>query len=111
MSEIRQLSVEFFKVLGDQTRLEILYSLKERNMTQGEIQEILEKTQSTISQHLTKLRNAKLIESEMHDNINHYKIKDSEIFELLQSLQVFVIKLNKDNLIGLRDFDRLDTLF
>jgi len=111
MSEIRQLSVEFFKVLGDQTRLEILYLLKEKNTTQGEIQEKLEKTQSTISQHLTKLKNANLIESEIHDNVKHYKIKDTEIFELLHSLQVFLIKLNIDNLIELRDFDRLDTLF
>jgi DNA-binding transcriptional ArsR family regulator len=111
MSEIRQLSVEFFKVLADQTRLEILYSLKERNLTQAEIQEKLAKTQSTISQHLNKLKDVNLIESELQDNVNHYKVKNPEIFEMLNQFQVFILKINRERLSVLNDYDRLDTLF
>ena len=111
MSEIRELNVEFFKVLADQTRLEILYSLKERSLTQSEIQEKLEKTQSTISQHLNRLRNANLIESELYDNVNHYKVKNPEIFEMLNRFQVFILKTNKERLSGIYDYDRVDTLF
>jgi DNA-binding transcriptional ArsR family regulator len=103
MSEIRELSVEFFKVLADQTRLEILYSLKERSLTQAEIQEKLSRTQSTISQHLNKLKSTNLIESELQDNVNHYKVKNSKIFEILNLVQTFILNMN--------DFDRLDTLF
>ena len=111
MSEIRQLSVEFFKVLADQTRLEILYSLKDRNLTQAEIQDKLAKTQSTISQHLNKLKNANLIESELQDNVNHYKVKNPEIFEMLNQFQVFILKTNKERLSVSNDYDRLNTLF
>jgi ArsR family transcriptional regulator len=111
MIELLDKMIEFFKVLADNTRLEILFSLKERNMTQGEIQDKLEKTQSTISQHLNKLKNANLIESEIQDYVNHYKIKDPEIFEILNSFQEFILKLNKERFSGINDFDRLDTLF
>ena len=120
MSEIRELSVEFFKVLADQTRLEILYSLKEKELTQLELVKKLAKkglnngkefAQSTISQHLTKLKNSNLIDSELKNNVNHYKIKELEIFEMLNQFQVFILKTNKERSSRLDEVDRLDTLF
>jgi DNA-binding transcriptional ArsR family regulator len=118
--EIKKSFPEFLKVLADQTRLEILYSLKEKKMTQAGLVKKLahsglnygkELAQSTISQHLSKLKSFDLIDSELKDNVNYYKVKEPEIFEMLYSFQVLMLKLNKDKFSGLNDFDRLDTLF
>ena len=111
MSEIRNLSVDFFKVLSDPTRLELLYLLKEREVTQAYIQEKLEKSQSTVSQHLKNLIDANLVDVETNEKINHYKIKDKRFFDLLDAINAFVIKmkfLNKKELDD--DIDVKETL-
>ena len=111
MSEINQLTVDFLRVLGDQTRLEILDLLRSKEITQADIQKELGITQSTISQHLKTLINSNLIEVEKKDNKNHYKAKFSEIFELIKTLNTFVIKLNKEKISDIQDLDIIDTLF
>ena len=110
MSEIRQLSVDFFKVLSDPTRLELLYLLKEREITQGYIQKKLGIKQSTTSQHLKTLIDSNLIEVEKNGKKNVYKIKDTRFFDLLDAFHAFVIKINKEKLDGINDLDVLDTL-
>ena len=110
MSEIRSLSVDFFKVLSDPTRLELLYLLREREVTQADIQKKLEKSQSTVSQHLKYLIDANLVEVEINEKINHYKIKDKRFFELLDAVHEFVIKLSKEKLDGISELDVKDTL-
>ena len=130
MSEIRRLIIEFLKILADQTRLEILQIIKNGEKSSSEIQEILNKSQSTISQHLKVLINHELIESFQKDTIlqienpnkkkkiskitkpiNYYKIKSAEIFELLLKIQSYVINTNKIKINDIRDLDVIDTLF
>lgn len=110
MSEIRHLSVEFFKLLADPTRLELLYLLKEKEVTQAYIQKKLNKSQSTISQHLKNLIDANLVDVEINEKVNHYRIKDSRFFDLLDVFHAFVIKINKEKLDDIYDLDVLDTL-
>ncbi|MBN1216138.1 MAG: winged helix-turn-helix transcriptional regulator [Candidatus Lokiarchaeota archaeon] len=130
MNRIRRLMIEFLKTLADQTRLEILQILKNGEKSSSEIQEILNKSQSTISQHLKVLINHELIESFQKDtileiensnkkekisritkSINYYKIKSADIFELLLKFQSYVINTNKIKINDIRDLDIIDTLF
>jgi len=53
--------IEFLRILADQTRLDILDLLRYKEKTSSEIQTALEKSQSTISQHLKALSNKNLI--------------------------------------------------
>ena len=55
MSELTEKIVDFLKVLGEQTRFEILDLLKSGEKTSEEIQNALDKKQSTISLQLKKL--------------------------------------------------------
>jgi len=55
MSEITEFTINFLKVLADQTRLQILDLLKDHEITQKDIEDNLKLTQSTISQHLKTL--------------------------------------------------------
>jgi len=64
MSETKKDFIEFLRVLADQTRLDILDLLRQKKKTSSEIQTVLIKSQSTISQHLKVLTNKNLIHFE-----------------------------------------------
>lgn len=110
MSEIRKFTVEFLKVLADYTRLDILELLKDKNLNQEEIKDVLDKSQSTISQHLKTLTSINLIEFDTSKKKKYYKIKNQDILKLLSDIISFVIKINKEKIVDLRDLDVLDTL-
>jgi ArsR family transcriptional regulator len=55
------LMVECHKALGDKTRLKILALLKSSELCVCELVTILKMTQPAISQHMRKLKNAKLV--------------------------------------------------
>jgi len=110
MSELKKDIIEFLKVLADQTRLEILDLLYQEKKTSSEIQSALNKSQSTISQHLKVLANKNFIIFERINNIKYYKIKNSEIFKFLVDIKDFITKINQEKLKDLRDLDVIDTL-
>jgi len=110
MSKLNEEVADFLKVLGDQTRLEILELLKKGPKTSEAIQTALEKSQSTISQHLKKLSDKDLILSDRKENINNYKIKNDYIFKILNFVQSFVLDLQKERLKDISELDIYDTL-
>jgi len=103
--------IEFLKVLADQTRLDILDMIQKKRCTSSEIQTTLEKSQSTISQHLKMLSSLNLISYDKIDNIKYYRASNVEIFKLLIEIKKFVVNINKEKFMDLRDEDILDTLF
>jgi len=110
MSESKVDFIEFLRVLADQTRLDILDLLRDEKKTSSEIQTTLDKSQSTISQHLKALSNKNLIYFEKINNVKSYKIKNPNIFKLLVEIKSFVVKINQEKLKDLRDLDVIDTL-
>ena len=111
MSEVKKDFIEFLRVLADQTRLEVIDLLRNEKKTSSEIQAVLNKSQSTISQHLKVLTNKNLILFERINNVKYYKIKNSEIFKLLVEIKSYVAGLNKEKLQTMNDEDIIDTLF
>ncbi|MHA1688878.1 MAG: ArsR/SmtB family transcription factor [Promethearchaeota archaeon] len=89
--------INFLSLLADNTRLDILNLLKEKERPSAEIQEILNKSQSTISQQLKLLRENQLINYRKRNNVNYYYIKNENIFKLLANLQAFIdnIEINE----------------
>ena len=102
--------IDFLRVLADQTRLDILNLLQYEKKTSSEIQKTLNKSQSTISQHLKALSNKNLIIFEKINNVRSYKIKNPNIFKLLLEIKSFVVQINQEKLKNLRDLDVIDTL-
>lgn len=115
MYEIFEEMVEFLKSLGDKTRLTILNLVLEEELTAKDIQERLEKSQSTISQHLKILVDAGLLEkcdaSDHEVKANVYMIKDQNIKKLIENIKSFIISQKKEELKKLDDINRLDTIF
>ena len=110
MSELKKDIIKFLKILADQTRLDLLDLLYHEKRTSSEIQSALNKSQSTISQHLKVLANKNLIIFERINNVKYYKIKNTEIFKLLVDIKSIVDGINKEKLQTMSNEDIIDTL-
>ncbi len=74
-SELERLST-IFKALSDETRLMILYLLRQRPLCVCEIMGALEITQTKTSRHLIYLKNAGLLEARKEDRWVIYRPRD-----------------------------------
>jgi len=97
MSELKKETIEFLKLLADQSRLDILDLLYHGKKTSSEIQSALKKSQSTISQHLKVLTSKNIITFDRIDNVKHYKIRNMDVFKLLADIRSFVARMDMSN--------------
>jgi ArsR family transcriptional regulator len=110
MSELRKYTVEFLKLLGDPTRLDILDLLQNSEKTALEIKIALDRSQSTISKHLNMLVENDLIDFEKKDNVKYYKIENSEIIDLINVVNTIVLNISKKKLKDMQKADIRDIL-
>ncbi len=110
-AEFRRSIVEFLRVLGDATRLEVLDILKDNELPSSKIQRKLSRSQSTTSKHLNMLLDNNLINFEKRGNIKYYKLnRNINIENLLTQINSIVTTINKEKLKDIRDVDIIDTL-
>lgn len=76
---------DFFKVIGDITRIKILISLEEKEMCVGELAEKLVMTKSAVSHQLKTLRSAKLVRAEKRGKNVFYALSDYHVKALLET--------------------------
>lgn len=72
-----------FKVLSDQTRLELLFVLEHKSLCVGEFVEILGFEQSLVSHQLKVLRDSNLVSTTRKGNKIYYTLADEHITNLL----------------------------
>ena len=70
---------DFFKVLGDTTRIRILFSLDRGEMCVCDIAQLLGMTQSAISHQLRALKNARLVKSRREGKTVFYALADDHV--------------------------------
>lgn len=70
---------ELFKVLGDFTRINILFTLKKGEMCVCDIAELLNMTQSAISHQLRVLKQARLVKYRREGKAVYYSISDKHV--------------------------------
>src|SRR5580658_8005405 len=78
--------VKTLRVVADPNRLRILLLLRGEELSVAELQEILTMGQSTISTHLSQLKNAGLVEDRRTGKSNFYQLSpadDSPLQEIL----------------------------
>ncbi len=83
-------TASFFKVLGDETRLRILYALLEKEQCVGELCESLSMTKSAISHQLRLLKMDALVKSRRCGKNIFYSLDDQHIFDILQLTQTHI---------------------
>lgn len=74
---------EYHKALGDKTRLHILSLLRTEDLCVCELVELLKMTQPAVSQHMRKLKNAKLVKERRQGKWVFYSL-DGSMFPFFQ---------------------------
>lgn len=70
---------EFFKLMGDNTRLKILIALSQSERCVSDLVECLKISQPTISHQLKLLRTAKLVKTRRDGRAIYYSLDDEHI--------------------------------
>ncbi|HNW30794.1 MAG TPA: metalloregulator ArsR/SmtB family transcription factor [Spirochaetota bacterium] len=78
---------ELLKSIAHPIRMKILCFLMEGEKNVGEIEQQFGSTISNISQHLTVLRKANIIDRRKEANFMFYSLKDNNILKLMETLK------------------------
>jgi ArsR family transcriptional regulator, virulence genes transcriptional regulator len=80
-------AAELLKALGDEQRLLVLCSLAEGALTVGELNRRVALSQSALSQHLAKLREAGLVETRREAQTIHYSLASGPVTAVMSTLR------------------------
>ncbi len=75
---------ELFKVFGDSTRIRILYVLFEDELCVGDIAELLNMSQSSVSHQLRIWKDAKLVKFRREGKSIFYALDDEHVYHILE---------------------------
>lgn len=70
---------ELFKVLGDSTRIRILFQLFDKELSVGELADLLNMNQSAVSHQLKVLKQAKLVKNRRDGKSIIYSLDDEHV--------------------------------
>jgi DNA-binding transcriptional ArsR family regulator len=76
--------VEVFRMLSDPTRVRLLWALLDGEMAVNDLAEAVGKSPAGVSQHLAKLRLARLVRSRKQANQVFYRIENSHASQLVE---------------------------
>lgn len=76
--------IEIFKLLADRTRLKIMWELLHNECSVNELSEEIGANAAAVSQHLGKLRLAKLVNSRRQGNKIYYSAKNDHVLDLIE---------------------------
>ncbi|OIQ79536.1 HTH-type transcriptional regulator KmtR [mine drainage metagenome] len=77
------LAVEVFRMLADPTRVRLLWNLIGRELAVNELAALLGKPAPSVSQHLAKLRMARLVQTRREGTSVFYRVANSHIEQLV----------------------------
>lgn len=75
---------DFFKLMGDSTRIQLLWALEENEMCVGDLACLLNMTKSAVSHQLKILRSAKLVKAEKRGKNVFYSLSDEHVRTVLE---------------------------
>lgn len=83
---------DFFKVMGDGTRIQLLWALEESEMCVNELAARLNMTKSAVSHQLKVLRTAKLVRASKKGKNVYYALDDVHIKDILEKALEHVLE-------------------
>lgn len=75
---------DFFKVMGDGTRIQLLWALEQSEMCVGDLAVLLNMTKSAVSHQLKVLRTAKLVKALKKGKNVYYSLDDNHVKTILE---------------------------
>jgi ubiquinone/menaquinone biosynthesis C-methylase UbiE/DNA-binding transcriptional ArsR family regulator len=100
---------EHLRLLADETRLRILHLLSAEPLTVAELQQILDLSQSSISGHLAKIKNAGLIIDVAEGSARRYRLRE-DLSDGLRTAWNSIKDMSADDGQHVDDHARLDEL-
>ena len=82
-SQFVELAVEIFGMLADATRVRIILALHDKELSVNNLAEILDKTPASVSQHLAKLRLARIVSTRQAGTRVFYSLADEHANQLV----------------------------
>lgn len=74
---------DFYKIMGDATRLKIMTALEKSELCVSDLALVLQMTRSAISHQLKALKNAKLVTSRKEGKTVYYALDDEHIHSII----------------------------
>lgn len=86
MSTNAQIAADFLKCLANPNRLMVLCALMDGELSVSELNDSVPLSQSALSQHLSVLRDAELVETRREAQTIFYRLKDARVAPILHAL-------------------------
>ena len=77
------LIIEVFRMLSDATRVQLLWALVDRELSVTELADTVGKPAASVSQHLAKLRMARLVRTRRDGTTIYYSIENTHVGQLV----------------------------
>ena len=83
---------DFFKILGDTTRMRILSALFQEEMCVYDIANLLKMTQSAISHQLRVLKQGRFVKHRKDGKIVYYSLEDEHIKHIVEQGMIHILE-------------------
>lgn len=99
--DINELQAEFFKALSNPVRLKILLALRDKDSCVCDLGRLLKEPQPQVTRHLQALKEAGLLTAEKTGTRTCHRIKNREVFKLLEISRDIIKDKNEKILMAL----------
>jgi len=82
-SDYVELAVEVFSMLADATRIRIILALRETELSVNQLADAIDKPPAAVSQHLAKLRLARIVTTRQEGNRVFYRLANEHARQLV----------------------------
>lgn len=79
-----ELAVETFRMLADVTRVQMLWALRDGELSVSELASVVGRPAASMSQHLAKMRLARLVSTRREGTKVFYRLDNSHVRQLVQ---------------------------
>ncbi len=79
-----ELAVETFRMLADVTRVQMLWALRDHELAVNELAAVVGKPAASMSQHLAKMRLARLVSTRREGTKVFYRLDNSHVRQLVE---------------------------
>jgi len=87
---------DFFKAIGHPTRLSILRTIYNKNLCVNDISDELSLNQPNTSQHLSILKEKRILKKTKRGNEVCYKLRDKAIMNLIDQAEKILVSLDRE---------------
>jgi DNA-binding transcriptional ArsR family regulator len=89
---LRSEMADFYKIMGDSTRISILHALSFSEMCVCDISALLQMHQSAISHQLKTLRQTRLVTSRRDGKVVYYSLNDEHVLQIMELGKIHLVE-------------------